>query len=365
MKKTVLILLMLPLLTVQAYAVNTAEEMGEELDIRAVRDTLPEELREIGGELTLDGSYDSAGALERLWNRLLELAAERLREYGREAIPVFTVTLLCTVGGTLTVNRSQGEYIELAGCAAIALLLSDGLGSMIGQAMSTMTELSDYAKAALPVIYSAAAACGAPGSASARYGVSCMALELMMALSQRLLLPLTNALIALSVCTAMYENPIVSAALKLGKKAAGWIMTGMTVVFTGFLSLTGIVTGSTDAAAVKAAKTVISAAVPVVGKILSDAASSVLAAASVVRNTAGAFGMIAVCSLCLAPFVAFAVKRLLFLLASAVAEAMAGGRIARLLEHFSAVMGILLGLVAAYGLMLLFCFVSAIRTVTG
>ena len=33
-------------------------------------------------------------------------------------------------------------------------------------------------------------------------------------------------------------------------------MTGMTVVFTGFLSLTGIVTGSTDAAAVKAAKTV-------------------------------------------------------------------------------------------------------------
>lgn len=364
-KLLLMILLLVPFLTVPAYAEEYSVSLGEELDVYSLRDTLPEEAREIGGELRLDGAYDSAGALERLWYRLLEYLTDNLRQSAREVLSVLTVAMLCTLGGMLTMKQQQSEYIELAGCAAISCMLAGGMNSLVGQAVSALQTLSDYAKAALPVIYSAAAASGAPASASARYAAACLALDLMMTAAQRLILPLLYAYLAMAVCGSLYDNPLLRGCLKLSHKAAVWLLNGMTVVFTGFLSLTGLVSGSTDAAAIKLTKAVVSAAVPVVGKIMSDAASSVLAAASVVRNTAGAFGLVAVCALCLSPFAAFAVKQLLFSLAAAAAEAMAGGRIARLMEDLSAAMGMLLSLVASFGMMLFFAVVSAIRTVTG
>ena len=102
-----------------------------------------------------------------------------------------------------------------------------------------------------------------------------------------------------------------------------------------------------------------------VGKILSDAASSVISAAAVVRNTAGAFGLVSVCALCSAPFAACGVRRLLLSLTAAATEMTGLDRLSRLLGEFSTLMGLMLGLVASYGLMLFVSIVSAIRTVTG
>ena len=365
MKRLLLIMLLAPFLIVSAYAEDGSTPPDAGFDVRAVRDALPEDVRDVGGELRLDGDYDSAGALERLWNRFLGQIADSLRESAREVFAVLALAMLCTLGSVLTQGQKQAEYIQIAGCAAASCLLADGTGSLVGRATAALSELSDYASAVLPAVYSAAAACGAPGSASARYAASCFALDTLMAASQRLILPLIYATIAMAVCGSIFDNPLLKSGLKLTKKLAGMLMTGMTMVFTGFLSVTGLVTGSADAASVKATKTVISAAIPVVGKILSDAASSVLAAASLVRNAAGAFGLVAVCALCVAPFAAFGVRKLMFSLAAAAAEMTAGERMARLLGEFSSVMGILLGLVGCYGVMLLMSIVSAIRTVTG
>ena len=369
MKKVLLIvavmLLMLPLLTVTAHAETLTVSMGEEMDVSAVSDSLPEDIREIGGQLRFVGDYDGAGALERLWNRFLSQIAESLRASARETFSIFGLAVLCALGISLAPGQKQGEYIQIAGCAAASSLVAGGMNSLVGRAMDSLTSLNDYAGIALPAIYSAAAACGAPTSASARYAASCLALDVMMSASQRLLLPLFYALIALSVCGSIFDNPLMRSMLRLGKKLSTVLLTGLTLGFTGFLSITGIVTGSTDEAAVKAAKTVISAAIPVVGKILSDAASSVLSAAAVVRNTAGAFGLVAVCALCSAPFAAFGVRRILFSLTAAATEMTGLERLSRLLGEFSSLMGLMLGLVGAYGVMLFVSIVSALRTVTG
>ena len=365
MKKALLMLLLLPFLVVTAYAEEYPASMVDELDVSAVRESLPEELRKIGGELRFGGDYDGAGALERLWNRFLAQIAEALRKSAREVFSVLALAILCALGTSLAPGQKQSEYIQIAGCAAASCLLADGMNSMVGKAANALTSLSDYAKAALPAIYSAAAAGGAPSSASARYAVSCLALDLMMSASQRLLLPLLYAAIALAVCGSIFDNPLLRCMLRLSIKLSTILLTCLTVVFSGFLTITGIVTGSADEATVKAAKTLMSAAIPVVGKILSDAASSVISAAAVVRNTAGAFGLVSVCALCSAPFAACGVRRLLLSLTAAATEMTGLDRLSRLLGEFSTLMGLMLGLVASYGLMLFVSIVSAIRTVTG
>ena len=358
-------LLMIPFLCVTAHAEGELSSIGDELDVSAVRDSLPEEAQTVGGEIRFDGAYDGVGALERLWNLFLSQIADSFRATAREIFSVLALAMLCALGTSLAAGQKQSEYIQIAGCAAVSCLLADGMSSLIGRATDSLTSLNDYAGAALPVIYSVAAAGGAPTSATARYAASCLALDLLMTASQRLLLPLLYASIAMAVCGSIFENPLLTSMLRLSKKLSTLLLTGLTLVFVGFLTVSGLVTGSADEAAVKTAKTVMSAAIPVVGKILSDAASSVLSAAAVVRNTAGAFGLIAVCALCCAPFAAFGVRRLLLMLTAAATEMTGLERMSRLLGEFSSLTGLMLGLVGAYGLMLFVSIFSAIRTVTG
>ena len=121
--------------------------------------------------------------------------------------------------------------------------------------------------------------------------------------------------------------------------------------------------GTADAAAVKTAKTVISTALPVVGGILSDASASVLSAAGVIRASAGAFSLVAVCALCIAPFARLGVKLIVFKAASAVAETVPNGRMSALLDDIGTAMGILAGTVGSFAVILFFSFTSAIRAV--
>lgn len=359
MKRMICMLLLLPMLVTTAYA-----ESGGELDVSAVEDALPEQVREISGNLTLDGEYDSSGALQRLWRELCDRGKDALTTQSREMLRLFAIALLTAAAVAVCPERKTAEFIQLSACAAVALILTDGVSGMITQAVSALEQLSDYSKAALPSVFTAAAAGGAAVSAPARYAASCLALDVLMSLSQKGIVPLIYLFLALAVSGSLFAHPLLTGGIQLLKKMIGLLMTITTTVFTAYIAITGIVTASTDAVAVKTAKTVMSAAFPVVGGILSDAAGAVLSATAVIRNTAGAFSLIAVCALCLGPFVVLSVRWLLFRLAASASDMIPGGRIGFLLEQMGALMGMLLGMVGSYGLMLLFSIMSAIRATT-
>ena len=113
----------------------------------------------------------------------------------------------------------------------------------------------------------------------------------------------------------------------------------------------------------KAAKATLSGAVPVVGGIISDASESVLAAAGVLKSSAGVFGMLAVIAIALAPFVRIAVEYLAMRLTAAVGGAFGSPAHTQLLSAVSTAMGYLLAMTGSCALMALIsscCFMKAV-----
>ena len=142
-------------------------------------------------------------------------------------------------------------------------------------------------------------------------------------------------------------------------------MTAVTLAFSAYMAISGVIAGSTDAIVVKTAKTVISSALPVVGGILSDSASLLLSAASFIRNTAGVFSLIGVCALCAGPFASLGVKMLLYKATAAAADILPGGRLSRLINEMGSAFGMLLSLVGCCGIMLFLSIMSGMRAVSG
>ena len=105
----------------------------------------------------------------------------------------------------------------------------------------------------------------------------------------------------------------------------------------------------------------ISTVLPVVGGILSDSAATVLAAATIIKNSAGVFCLMAVCAICAGPFALLLVKMLLLKGAAAISEMGSCSSYSRLLSAVGNAMGMLLGLVGSYGVMPFYSFMSGLK----
>ena len=150
--------------------------------------------------------------------------------------------------------------------------------------------------------------------------------------------------IGVRTASAALDNPALEGASKLISKFTGLATALVMTGFTAWLGISGAVTGAADAVTAKAAKTAISTALPVVGGMISDAASTVVAGAGLLRNAAGAFGLVAAACVCLAPFLSAALRYLFYKAAAALCAAFADKRIAGLVSELGGVFGIVLGL---------------------
>ena len=355
MRRLLIVLLLLPLFIVPCSA---------EGDILSeVTEAIPETAREVRGLIRDDGSYDAKGAALRLWERFLQSVRAEIRSELGIGTGMVAIGLSVSLAAVFTEKSAVTSYLNAAGVCAVSALLLGGMDSLVSSTADTLYMLSDYSHAAIPAIFTAAAASGAAVSAPVKYAAVSVALDLLMKLANNIILPLVYSYLALSVSGGLFDNSI----LRCGKRAVKWcIVTSMTVLtlaFTTFISVSGAITGSADALAVKTARTVISTTLPVVGGLISDAASTVLSGAALIKNTAGTIALAAVCAMCAEPFARLLVRSLIFKAGAAICGMMPGIKLSAVIEDVGTAVNFLMGLVGCTSIILFVSLSSAIRTV--
>ena len=187
--------------------------------------------------------------------------------------------------------------------------------------------------------------------------------DILLTVIERVLLPMVYLYIGTAAAGAVLEGDVMERIGELLKKVTGWILSGLLLLFTTYLTLSGAVAGAADAQAVKLAKSAVSAAVPVVGGILSETAESVLAGAGVMKGMVGAMGTLAVLGACLLPFLRLGCQYLLYQGASLVAATVGPKKLTRLIAALGDAFGLVLAMTAASALLLVISLVSSLTAV--
>ena len=210
------------------------------------------------------------------------------------------------------------------------------------------------------------AASGAPAAAAVKYSATILFSDFLIRLINHLLIPLCYAFVAVNVAWAALGNDGLKRMGSLLKWLITTILSVILLVFIGYLNLSGVISGSADAATVKAAKFTISNMVPVVGGVISDTAETLLAGASLLRNTAGVFGMLAVLGICLVPFLNLGIHYLMYKVTAALAATVSGdGRVTGLIEALGSAFGLILAMTGSCGVLLIVAMTSAVSAVAG
>ena len=188
------------------------------------------------------------------------------------------------------------SVVEFAGVLAVAGILLHQTNSLVDMAANTVMELSEYGKLLLPVMTAALASQGGITGSAALYTGTAVFDTILSGAIARLLIPLVYIFLALSVACAATGEELLQRLRNLIKWLMTWGLKILLYIFTGYMGLTGVITGTADEAAVKATKLTMSGMIPVVGGILSDASEAVIIGAGMMKNAAGVYGMLALCT---------------------------------------------------------------------
>lgn len=274
-------------------------------------------------------------------------------------ISITAVLMLLSILRTLPGNSER--IVNLSGTLAISLLLLSTSDSMINLAADTVIQISEYGKLLLPVMTAALAAQGGVTSSAAIYTGTALFDALLGSLISCLLIPMLYFYLGLSVAAGAIGDEMLKKCRDAMKWFMTWSLKTILYIFTGYITITGVVSGTTDASALKAAKLTISGVVPVVGGILSDASEAVLVSAGTVKNTAGIYGLFAVMAIWIGPFIKIGTHYLMFRITGILGSIFGGKRLTDLIQDFSAALGFLLAMTGALCLMLLISLVCFMR----
>ena len=364
MKKLLLAAAVVLLLSTACRAQDVADREAQILNTDSLRGGLSAEQTRALGELTPTNVSSFGSQIWRVVTDALGGSGSALRAAAASAGALLAAGILCSFVLGMETTYS-GRAVKMAGTLAITAVCAADLRSMMGLASSALDGIANFSALLLPVLSSAAAASGAVGSSAALYVGSSLFVSVLSSAIRSLLVPLVYAFAALAAAEcAMGDSRLAGI-----RKLLGWaVQTSLRLImygFTGYLALTGILAGSADAVTVKAAKTALSGAIPVVGGIAADASETVLAGAALLKNSVGIFGMAAVLAIGLAPFFRIGACYLTLRLTAALSGVTACREHAALLDHLAAAMGYMLAMTGCCVLMALVSCCCFVKVVTG
>ena len=202
-----------------------------------------------------------------LLERIRYLFAEGIRSAQPTVAPTAKLCgyLLCAMllfALTFEIKGNYGRFWELSGVFAISTLLLSNTGSMLRLGIETVQQITDYSKLLLPVLTAALAAQGGSVSATALYSVTALFSSILSGLMTKILFPMISAFLVFGTISAATEDELLRRLRDLTKQIMGWSLKVLLYGFTGFISITGIISGTADQMAIKAAKLTISSMVP-------------------------------------------------------------------------------------------------------
>lgn len=365
MKRIWLILLLAAVLPCAAHGVDLPAEYWETAGLQDLERALPPE----AGDVLSDYDFAEGANTDTIFSRIGEQIGNALRAHfsgaARSTASVLTVAVLCGLASAFFPDNKAPGYVTIAGVLAIAASVLMESGSFLRTGVQTLEHLHDFSGVLLPCLTAAAAAGGAAASASAKYAATMLFMNFLLFLCTNVFVPLISMYLACIVAHSAFQSSAFSAMAGLLKWLCVTGMTLLVVVFTAYLSISGVIASSGDMVTTRFAKAAISTALPVVGRLISDAASTVMAGMSLVKSSIGVFGVIAVVCVTIVPFVSMGLRYLMFKAAAAAAGIFPDNRFSSLIDGIGTAFGLMIAMTGTGTMILSISLISFIKAVTG
>lgn len=305
-------------------------------------EALPEEAQSLLQNVGADPMETPApGAAAKLFSTLSEGFRAEWTAPARALLTLLASCVLCRLVQEFAAKElSYAVSVCGALCAAVTLL--SPMASLLEQAARVTDAAAAFLLAAVPVYAGLLFTAGNTVTAPTYGALSLAAANAVSVLSSVVLIPVLRVFLAFSVASAVtsFDLKRLTDALY---KVIKWALV------LAVLSVQTIVANSAEMAGGKAAKMLVSGAIPIVGSAFSDAFSVIVSGAALVKNGVGAFGLLASLAIFLPLCIKAAAWLLICFCAGLAAEVLGLKPLASFLNGCAAALRLLIAAVCSVG----------------
>ncbi|MCM3762745.1 stage III sporulation protein AE [Alkalihalobacillus oceani] len=300
----------------------------------------------VRGEKTFSPKEWGIGAVKFLLHELLVS--------GKLLGSLILLTVFCMILQSLQNAFEQHTISKVAYAVTYLVLMIIALNSFhvaISYASDAISSMIHFMIALLPLLLAIMASVGSITSAALFHPLIIFFVNTSGLLIQHLVLPLLFLSTILSIVSTLTDHYKVTKLATFLRNLAVGILGVFLTVFLGVISVQGASTAVTDGITVRTAKFLAGNLVPVVGRMFTDAADTVLSASLLLKNTIGVAGLAILLLLCAFPAMKVLSLALIFSISSAVLQPLGGGPIIDCLSIIGKSMMFVFGAMAVVCLM--------------
>lgn len=353
-KKLIAFLICLPLMFVTANAAEEVEEFDYTAQLEAsgadkLYNELPEETADYMRESGInDVNYNSFTEinLATVINSVLSMTQNEIKSPFAAAGFMIAMLILASFikGGENSLKSPLSPTVGTVMSVAISVTLIVPVIDLINDIAQVVDAACTFTEAFSPVFIGIILANGQTATAAGYSSFLFGAVELSTICVGELIVPLLKIFLALSCVCAISTNVKIDAFIAFFEKNAKWLLGFLAVLLSGILGISGVISASADNVTARTAKFVISGSVPVVGGAVSDAYLTIKSGMTLLRNSVGAFGIIAMAYIYLPMIIRTVLWNLVLEIGLMICEALQLDSINKLLKSVSGMVSLMLGL---------------------
>ena len=266
---------------------------------------------------------------------LLKYLFHELVANGKLLGTLIMLTIFSALLQSLQSSFSKSSVSKIADAVVYMVLIIFALNSfyvVMTYARETIQTMVDFILALLPILLALIATGGGVVSVSFFHPIIIFLMNTSGLLMNYIVLPLLLLATILSIVSTMSDQYKVTKLSKLLQNVSVGIMGIFLTVFLGVLSVQGTASAVADGIAVKTAKFVTGNFIPVVGRMFTEAADTVISASGLLKNTVGIIGLVILCLIVAFPAIQIFCIAFIYKFAAAVLQPVGSGAIIQCLD---------------------------------
>lgn len=291
-----------------------------------------------------------------IYKRILNLLGTEVQTGIKSLISILAIIIIHSILKSISEsleNDNISKLIYYVQYIAIVTIIMSNFSDTINLVKETTTNLVGFMNTLIPVLVSLMLYTGSITTTSILEPIILYMINFIGNMVQDILIPIILIITSISIISKISEKVQVEKIAKFLKSSTIWFLGLVLTIFVGVVSLEGTLSSSVDGITAKTAKTIVSSAIPVVGKILGDVIDSVLGCGVILKNAVGFLGVIIIIGICILPILKLAVLTISYKIVASVSEVIADSKIVQLLDQIADIFKILLAILVSVSFMVI------------
>ena len=231
------------------------------------------------GNIKIDG--------ENLIQRILGVFIREIRTSMKLVFKILAICIFCAIIKNLQSSNENGvsEANFYVCYLVVTILIITSFINVVELCKDTVKTLNAFMGVLIPIIVIYLTISGQIVVVSTLEPVLIGMITLISNIVSNVLIPIILISTILNIVSNISEEVDVSKIGVIIKKSCMFVLELLLIIFVGILSLEGSLAANVDGVIAKTTKSIVSTTVPVVGKLIGDAADSVIGATSITKNT--------------------------------------------------------------------------------